>query len=77
MSLKNVTSPETNVRELEFDIEKDVFEAAVTKVFKRNAAKMTIPGFRKGKAPRHIIEKMYGKGVFYEDAHQRYTARRI
>lgn len=68
MSLKNVTSPETNVRELEFDIEKDVFEAAVTKVFKRNAAKMTIPGFRKGKAPRHIIEKMYGKGVFYEDA---------
>ncbi|MCI8332541.1 MAG: trigger factor [Clostridiales bacterium] len=68
MSLKNVTSPETNLREIEFNIEKDVFENAVTKVFKKNAAKMTVPGFRKGKAPRHIIEKMYGKGVFYEDA---------
>ena len=68
MSLKNVTSPETNVREIEFEIAADVFEAAVTKVFKKNAAKMTVPGFRKGKAPRHIIEKMYGKGVFYEDA---------
>ena len=68
MSLKNVTTPETNVREIEFEIAQDVFEAAVTKVFKKNAAKMTVPGFRKGKAPRHIIEKMYGKGVFYEDA---------
>ncbi len=68
MSLKNVTTPETNVREVEFEIAADVFEEAVTKVFRKNAAKMTVPGFRKGKAPRHIIEKMYGKGVFYEDA---------
>ena len=68
MSMKKVTTTDKNVREIEFDRAPDVFEAAVTKMFKKNSAKITIPGFRKGKAPRHIIEKMYGKGVFYEDA---------
>ncbi len=68
MSVQNMTSPEKNVVEFEFTISKESFDAAVNKVYKRNVAKMTIPGFRKGKAPKSIIEKMYGKGVFYEDA---------
>ncbi len=53
---------------LEFKVEKDVFDAAVDKEYRKEAKKMTIPGFRKGKAPRSVIERMYGKGVFYEGA---------
>ncbi len=68
MSLINVTTPEKNVRELEFSIERAVFDKACNAVYKKNVAKMTVPGFRKGKAPRSIIEKMYGTGVFYEEA---------
>ena len=68
MSLKNVNKPETNVVEIEFTADKATFDAAVDKAFKKNAKNINIPGFRKGKAPRHIIEKMYGKGVFYDEA---------
>lgn len=68
MSLKNVNKPEKNVVELELIIAKDAFEAEILKVYKKNAPKINVPGFRKGKAPKSIIEKMYGKGVFYEDA---------
>ena len=68
MSLKNVTKKEKNLVEIEFSIEKKVFDEEVSRVYKKNVAKMTVPGFRKGKAPRSIIEKMYGKGVFYDDA---------
>ena len=68
MSLKNIDTSEKNVAVLEIAIEKPVFDEAVTKIFRKNAPKMTVPGFRRGKAPRSIIEKMYGKGVFYEDA---------
>ncbi len=68
MSLKNVTKKEKNMVEIEFSIEKKVFDEEVSRVYKKNVAKMTVPGFRKGKAPRSIIEKMYGKGVFYDDA---------
>lgn len=68
MSLKKVNNPEKNVAELELIIAKDVFEAEVLKVYKKNAPKINVPGFRKGKAPKSIIEKMYGKGVFYEEA---------
>lgn len=68
MSLKSVNTEEKNRAVLEINIPKADFEAEVTKVYRKNAANITIPGFRKGKAPRSIIEKMYGKGVFYEDA---------
>ena len=69
MSLNNVTNlDEKNMVEIEFTVERAVFDAAVSKAYKKNVGKMNIPGFRKGKAPRNIIEKMYGKGVFYDDA---------
>ena len=68
MALVKVTDKEKNQKELEIKIEQSAFEAAVVKVYRKEAPKITIPGFRKGKAPRSIIEKMYGKGVFYEDA---------
>ena len=59
---------EKNKFEFEFLIEKAVFDAEIQKVYRKNVAKMNIPGFRKGKAPRHIIEKMYGSAVFYDEA---------
>ena len=68
MALVKVTDKEKNQKELEIKIAQAAFEEAVTKVYRKEAPKITIPGFRKGKAPRSIIEKMYGKGVFYEDA---------
>ncbi len=68
MSLNNLTNPEKNVVEFEFSVDKETFEAAINKVYKKQAPSITVPGFRKGKAPRFIIEKMYGKGVFYEEA---------
>ena len=68
MSLKNVTKNENNTAELEVLIPHDTFEKQCDVVYRRKVAKMNIPGFRPGKAPRGIIEKMYGKGVFFEDA---------
>lgn len=68
MSLKNVKEIGTNNYELELFIEKNDFEAAVTKAYKKAAPKITIPGFRKGKAPRAYVEKYYGKAYFYEEA---------
>ncbi len=58
----------SNQHELNIKIDSATFEAACTKIFRRDAGKINVPGFRRGKAPRAIIEKMYGKGVFYEDA---------
>ncbi len=68
MKLKNTTNPEKNVTVLEFVIDKATFDAEVAKVFEKKKADIAVPGFRKGKAPRHLIEKMYGAGVFYDDA---------
>ena len=68
MALTKCEKNEQGQYVLEFGVEKDVFEAEVNKVYRKEAKNMTIPGFRKGKAPRAMIEKMYGKGVFYEGA---------
>ncbi|MBO5653224.1 MAG: trigger factor family protein, partial [Clostridia bacterium] len=68
MSLKSVKAGEKNQSVLEIQIPKAEFDAEVNKVYKKQVGRITVPGFRKGKAPRAIIEKMYGKGVFYEDA---------
>ena len=68
MNLKNVQEIEKNKIELTVVIDRAAFEAAVAGVFKKNVKKISVPGFRKGKATRGIIEKFYGKGVFYEDA---------
>ncbi len=68
MSLKSSNKVDTNRYELTIAVPADEFEDAVSKVFKRESKKITIPGFRKGKAPRAFIEKYYGEQVFYEDA---------
>lgn len=68
MSLKSSNKVETNRYELTVEIDGKTFEDAVNKVYKREVKKITIPGFRKGKAPRALIEKEYGAEVFYEDA---------
>ncbi len=68
MALKSTNKVETNLYEIEFDVDKATFDSAVEKVYRKEVKKINIPGFRKGKAPRAIIERMCGKGVFYEDA---------
>ncbi len=68
MSLTKSEAIEKNRYELQFSVDKATFDEAVTKVFRKKAKNINVPGFRKGKAPRAIIEKMYGAGIFYEDA---------
>ncbi len=57
-----------NTVKLTIEIDKEAFEAAMTKSYKKNVKYINIPGFRKGKAPRHLVERYYGEAVFYEDA---------
>ena len=68
MSLKSQETIGANQRKVTFTVDRPVFDKAVDKVYHRQVKNITIPGFRKGKAPRAIIEKMYGKEVFFEDA---------
>ena len=70
MALKSSTLKETNTYEVEVFVEGAVFMDAVNKVYKKEAKKINVPGFRKGKAPRAVIEKLYGPEVFYDDAMQ-------
>ena len=68
MSLTKSEVIEKNRYELQFSVDKATFDAAVNAVYRKQVKNIAVPGFRKGKAPRSIIEKMYGIGVFYEDA---------
>ena len=68
MSLIKSEIIEKNRYELQISVDSATFNAAVSAVYRKQAKNITVPGFRKGKAPRAIIEKMYGAGVFYEDA---------
>ena len=58
----------SNKAKLSFTVSAEDFEGAIVKAYKKNVGRISIPGFRKGKAPRHVIEMQYGKSVFYEDA---------
>ncbi|MBE6709841.1 MAG: trigger factor [Ruminococcaceae bacterium] len=68
MSLISNETIAVNQKKVTFSVDKATFETAINKVYKKAVKNITIPGFRKGKAPRALVEKMYGKEVFYEDA---------
>ena len=68
MSLIKTENIQKNRYELHIAVDSAKFNAAVSAVYHKQVKNITVPGFRKGKAPRAIIEKMYGAGVFYEDA---------
>ena len=68
MNLKATNKTETNKYELEIEISAEDFNKAINEVYKSEVKKMTIPGFRKGKAPKAFIEKYYGESVFFEGA---------
>lgn len=68
MSLKATNNVETNKYELEIEISAEDFEAAIEKAYLKARKNIAMPGFRKGKAPRKLIEKEYGEQVFFEDA---------
>lgn len=63
-----VEKKENNQVTLKIEVAPEVFESAINKAYNKNRGKFNIPGFRKGKAPRKIIELNYGVGIFYEDA---------
>ncbi len=67
MSLQ-IEKLEKNMVKLTIETSVETFEAAIERAYRKNRSRMSIPGFRKGKAPRNMIEKLYGVGVFYEDA---------
>lgn len=68
MSLKSANKVETNVYSVEVEISAEQLKEATVKAYNQNKKKIALPGFRKGKAPKAMIEKMYGKNFFYEDA---------
>lgn len=63
-----VENLEKNMAKLTIEVSAQEFEKALDKAYRKNKGRINIPGFRKGKATRAVIEKMYGAGIFYEDA---------
>ncbi len=68
MKIETSNKLQDNRHELTISVGAEVFKEAVDKAFIKNKNRINVPGFRKGKAPRAMIEKMYGEGVFFEDA---------
>ena len=68
MNIKSNEKKENSVIELVIQVSAEEFEAAINKVYNRQRKNIMIPGFRKGKAPRKMVERMYGAEIFYEDA---------
>ena len=68
MSIKIEKTENKNELKLEFKIEAKKFDEAIMKVYTKSAKYFNIPGFRKGKAPFNIVERLYGDEIFYEDA---------
>ena len=68
MIVKNVEKKENNTAVFTVETDKAEFEAAVQSAYLKNKSQINIPGFRKGKAPRQVVEGMYGTEVFYQDA---------
>ena len=68
MKVISVEKKEKSTVELTIQVEAEAFEAAVQKVYLKQRNSINVPGFRKGKAPRKMIESMYGTGIFFEDA---------
>ncbi len=63
-----VEKSEKNMAKLTIEVAAEEFEKAIEAAYQKNKSKISVPGFRKGKVPRQMIERMYGKEVFYEDA---------
>lgn len=68
MSLKETKKVDTNRYQLEITVDGEKFREAISEAYKKNGKKINVPGFRKGKAPLHLIEKYYGSEIFFEDA---------
>ncbi len=68
MNLKSKTKVDTNKFELEIEVPADDFNAAVNAAYRKEVKNINVPGFRKGKAPKAVCEKMYGEGIFFESA---------
>lgn len=68
MSLKASNKIDTNRYELEVEVDAEAFEKAVNDTYLKERKKISLPGFRKGKAPRAMVEKFYGESTFYEGA---------
>jgi len=68
MKVENIAKKEKNIIYAEVVVTAEEFEAAIQKAYNNAKGQISIPGFRKGKAPRAMIERMYGAGVFYQDA---------
>ena len=67
MAVKN-EQIEKNLVKLTFEVSAEDFDKAINQVYKKNVKKFNVPGYRKGKAPRKIIEKYYTEAVFYDEA---------